>query len=409
MGQGSLRWSLVLVMLVAQGCGSGTKPPAPTRNPPQAQTQSPPSQGETLALLKSNQFADLDRRFSAIQTGYRNGTVTDQELRAAFRVFYATDAALEAKYDAWIAQFPNSYVAHLARGIYYKTVGEERRGPASFSETTAQQLRGMEAALGKASQDLRASVGLDAKPLLTYFYMLAVANYLGDKAEVRELLDQSTKADPGNLIVRECYMQTIEPRWGGSVEQMYAFLDESRRTGLPRVRLQLLESTIVAEQAMRHQQDGDYVAAERDYRKAIALGGEVCLPCLAWVLTLENKFEDAIAVYSKVLDSNPADINSRANRGRAYMEAGKVREGLADLTAAAGSGDEYSENELGKLNMMGIPGLLAPNPEAGVQWFRKAAAQGNPAAIQNLETALAGLAAQGPGAQTVSPAAPPPH
>ncbi|MDB6157760.1 MAG: hypothetical protein JWO04_1466 [Gammaproteobacteria bacterium] len=64
---------------------------------------------------------------------------------------------------------------------------------------------------------------------------------------------------------------------------MYAFLDESRRTGLPPASLQLLESTIVAEQAMRHQQDGDYVAAERDYRKAIALGGEVCLPCLAWV------------------------------------------------------------------------------------------------------------------------------
>ncbi|MDB6157758.1 MAG: hypothetical protein JWO04_1464 [Gammaproteobacteria bacterium] len=59
--------------------------------------------------------------------------------------------------------------------------------------------------------------------------------------------------------------------------------------------------------------------------------------------------------------------------------------------------------------MMGIAQLLAPNPEAGVQGFRKAAAQGNPAAIQNLETALAGLAAQGPGAQTVSPAAPPPH
>jgi TPR repeat protein len=75
------------------------------------------------------------------------------------------------------------------------------------------------------------------------------------------------------------------------------------------------------------------------------------------------------------------------------MEAGKLREGLADLTAAAGSGDEYSENELGRLNMMGIPGILPPNPEAGVNWFRKAAAQGSSAANQNLETALASLAA----------------
>jgi len=393
MGQGSLRWSLVLVVLAVQGCTTGTGTSGPTPDPPQAHTPSPPSQSETLALLSSNQFADLDRRFSAIQTGYRNGTVTDLELRAAFRAFYATDTELESKYDAWITRFPNSYVAHLARGIYYKKVGEERRGPASFSETTAEQLRGMEAALGKASQDLHASVALDAKPVLTYFYALAVANYLGDKGEVRELLAQSTKVDPGNVIVRECYLQTIEPRWGGSIEQMYAFLDESRKAGLPPARLQLLESTIVSEQAMAHEQDGDYVAAERDYRKAIALGAEACLPCLAWVLMLENKYEDAIAVYSKVLDSNPTDVSSLANRGRAYMEAGKLREGLADLTAAAGSGDEYSENELGRLNMMGIPGILPPNPEAGVNWFRKAAAQGSSAANQNLETALASLAA----------------
>jgi tetratricopeptide (TPR) repeat protein len=406
MGQGSLRWGLVLVVLVVQGCAGATKLPEPALDSQNAHTQSPPSQSETLALLNSNQFADLDRRFSAIQTDYRNGTITDQELRAAFRVFYVTDAALESKYAAWITQFPNSYVAHLVRGIYYKEVGEERRGPAPFSETTAEQLRGMEAALGKASQDLHASIALDAKPLLTYFYALAVANYLGDKGAVRELLDESTKLDPGNLIVRECYMQTIEPRWGGGIEQMYAFLDESRNAGLPPARLQLLESTIVAEQAMRHQQDGDYVAAERDYRKAIALGGEACLPCLAWVLTRENKYEDAIAVYSQVLDSNPADVNSLANRGSAYMAVGKLREGLADLTAAAGTGDEYSENELGKFNMMGIPGILPPNPEAGVNWFRKAAAQGNSAAIQNLETALAMLPIDK--ARTTS-ASPPPH
>jgi tetratricopeptide (TPR) repeat protein len=409
MGQGSLRWSVVALLLVAQGCASDTKSPATAPNLPQVRTQSPPSQSETLSLLSSNQFTDLDRRFSAIQAGYRNGTVTDQELRADFRVFYSADATLESKYDAWIVQFPRSYVAHLARAIYYKKVGQERRGGDYIGNTTAEQLRGMEVAFGKASQDLRASVALDDKPLLTYFHAMDIPRYLGGATEVRELLELSNKVDRDNLIVREKYMTTLEPRWGGSVEQMYAFLDESRKAGLPPARLQLLEAVIVVDRANGHKEDGDYAAAERDYREAIAMGNEDCLPCFGEVLILEKKYEDAIPVFSKVLESNPADINSRVSRGRAYMETGKIREGLTDLTATAASGDGYSENQLGELNMTGIPGILPPNPDAAMNWFREAAAHGNSDAIQTLKNFLAYRAAHNPQGGTASPSAPPPN
>ena len=222
----------------------------------------------------------------------------------------------------------------------------------------------MEVAFGKASQDLRASIALDEKPLLSYFHAMDIPRYLGSGDEVRELLELSNKVDPDNLIVREKYMTTLEPRWGGSVEQMYAFLDESRKAGLPPAHLQVLEAVILTDRAHGHTDEGDYAAAERDYRKAIALGSEDCLPCFGELL---------------------------------------LREGLTDLTAAAGVGDEYSENELGKFNMTGIPGILPPNPDAGVSWFRKAAAQGNSAAMQNLKTALAYRATQNPDGGTASP------
>jgi len=409
MGQGSLRWSVVALLLVAQGCVSDTKSPAAAPNSPQVLTQSPPSQSETLSLLNSNQFTDLERRFSAIQAGYSNGTVTDQELRADFRVFYPTDAALESKYDAWIAQFPKSYVAHLARAIYYKKVGQERRGGDYIGNTTAEQLRGMEVAFGKASQDLHASVALDAKPLLSYFHAMDIPRYLGGADEVRELLELSNKVDPDNLIVREKYMTTLEPRWGGSVEQMYGFLDESRKAGLSAARLQLLEAVIVADRANSSKEDGDYAAAERDYRKAIAMGNEDCLPCFGDVLILEKKYDDAIPVFSKVLASNPADTDSLVSRGRAYMEAGKIREALTDLTAAAAAGDGYAENQLGELNMTGIPGILPPNPDEAMNWIRKAAAQGNSDAIQTLENFRAYRAAHSPEGRTASPPVPPPN
>jgi TPR repeat protein len=343
-----------------------------------------------VTLLSSNQYAELERRFSAIQLGYEHGAITDENLRAAFRAFYGTDAALEPKYDAWVAQFPKSYVARLARGIYYKKVGEERRGSNFISSTTDDQLRGMEAAFVKASRDLHDSVALDDKPLLSYLHAMDIASFHGDSDESREILDASLKLDPGNFIVPEKYMGFLKPRWGGSAEEMYAFLEKCRQAGLSAAHLQSLEGIIVEDQAAIHRDAGDYAAAERDYRRAAAMGRDECLPCLADVLSKQRKFADAIPLYSKLLASSPADASALSSRAYAYLHIGMNRESLADWTAAAGYGSAYAQNELGVLNMTGIPGLMAPNPDAGVSWFRKAAAQGNLEGIRNLQTALGG-------------------
>jgi Ca2+-binding EF-hand superfamily protein len=90
----------VLALLMTQGC---MREHAAQR----ASTESvvaPPTQSETRALLDSSQYAELDRRFSALQRNYKDGSITDEDLRAAFRAFYPTDETLEQKYTAWIAQ-----------------------------------------------------------------------------------------------------------------------------------------------------------------------------------------------------------------------------------------------------------------------------------------------------------------
>jgi tetratricopeptide (TPR) repeat protein len=385
MGGGSLRWVLALTLLIAQGCAP------PERQSRQGSTQpvvAPLTQKETRALLDSNQFAELDRRFSAMQRGYRAGSITDEDLRAAFRAFYPTDAALEQKYTAWIAQSPKSYVARLARGIYYKKVGMGKRGSDSISNTTEEQLRDMEAAFSRASGDLRASLSLDDKPLLTYAQEMDIASYLGQNERIREILEAAIKVDPANIIVREKYMGTLEPRWGGSVEAMHAFLEESKQGGLSAAHLHSLEGIIFEDQAHTEKEAGDYAAAERDYRLAVAVGNEDCLPCFAEVLTHVGKFADAIPIYSKSLASNPDDADTLANRSYAYMQTGMAREGIKDLQAAAEAGNAYAQCELGRYYMEGIPGILSPDRTAGMDWFRKSASQGYPAGQENLKRAL---------------------
>ena len=71
------------------------------------------------------------------------------------------------------------------------------------------------------------------------------------------------------------------------------------------------------------------------------------------------------------------------------MQSGKPGEGLRDLTAAAEGGSASAQNELGRLYMTGIPGILTPDMKAGVAWFRKSAAQGFRAGQENLDRARA--------------------
>jgi hypothetical protein len=252
-----------------------------------------------LALLNSDQFPELDRRFSDLQRDYKNGALTDESLRAAFRVFYATDLTLEPKYGAWVTQFPKSYVARLARGIYYKKIAEERRGGEFISNTTDEQVRAMETFFAKASLDLYSSVPLDDRPLLSYLHAMDIGAFLGNPGESRKLLDLSLRIDPRNFVVREKYLIFLEPRWGGSVEQMYAFLDECKKVHLSAQHLRALEGIIVADEAARYNEAGDFAAAESGYRKAMAMGRDECLPCLAYVLTQQQKFEAAILVTPK--------------------------------------------------------------------------------------------------------------
>ena len=192
----------------------------------------PPSKIETVALLNNDRFDELDRRFSKVQKDYEKGKITDVDLRAAFRAFYSPDASLEARYASWVGKYPKSYVAHLASGIYFKKVGEASRGGDTIDKTSDAQLHGMETAFDKATREFEASAALDPKPLLTYLYAMGVAMYLGDDTSIHENLDRAIKADPGNVIVRQNFMGTLRPRWGGRPGQMAEFLEDSRKAGL---------------------------------------------------------------------------------------------------------------------------------------------------------------------------------
>jgi beta-lactamase regulating signal transducer with metallopeptidase domain len=195
-------------------------------------------------LLQRGQYAELDRRMNGFQRGYEARSLDEAGLLRAFAAFDVVDPALAANFDAWVKAFPHSYAAHLARGTYYFTCGTQTRGGKGIGHTTEAQLTGMNLYFGKAQSDLTDSLALTAKPLLSYNVLIRVQMATGNPQAMRALLNAALKVDPMAMSVRRAYLRSLQTRWGGSLNQMLAFMDATRKIGLPEDQLWTLDKLI---------------------------------------------------------------------------------------------------------------------------------------------------------------------
>lgn len=348
-----------------------------------------PTKSEVQALLASGEFAVLDKRLGEIQRAYAAGTASDEDLRAAFRAFYFTDAAFESPFAAWIKASPKSYAAHLGRGIYYKYVGNERRGTDWASKTTDEQFAGMREAHEIAAQELTTSLKLDKKPILSYLHLIDIANNSGDRDEMQRLYAKALAIDPRTFIVREKYLGTLQTRWGGSLEEMTAFVESARSAGLTQTQMARLNAIVREEEGWLHEtRGGDLTAAAESYRAAALLDPDrACVECGPWykrafILQKQGDYLGAIAAIEPVLKSHPDNRDALDLRAFCTLKLGMISQrAIADLTHSAELGSAWAQLELGKLYIYGAP-IVPTNRDLAKKWLFLAASQGKEEAMQ---------------------------
>src|SRR5262245_23978961 len=80
-------------------------------------------------LLSAERFAELDAHLSSHQERYRTGEIDDEQAFQPFLALTIVDSDLRGSYDRWMVQYPRSYAARLARGVYLSGLGWSARGP----------------------------------------------------------------------------------------------------------------------------------------------------------------------------------------------------------------------------------------------------------------------------------------
>ncbi|MBH0184337.1 MAG: DUF4034 domain-containing protein [Nitrospira sp.] len=343
-----------------------------------------------INLLRTAQFTRLNQLYENLQQHYEQGLINDRDLVLQYQAFYDTSPENEASLNQWVEKAPKSYPARLARGLYYASVGVEYRGAKVIANTPSAKIRDLHHYLDLSNKDLVDSLPLTAKPIVSLLRLLKSSKHRDGKQVNRRWLDDSTLIDPNNYEVRREYMITLTPRWGGSHDEMWAFLKECQDQHLPIEYLKVLEARIYLDQAQewcceRHQPEKGLVL----YRKVVNLLDGINikerLDALKGIVDNRDKSQSLVTVAPEIeaiIQISPDDSRILGYRGWVRFQQGRFQEGLKDYETAAELGDAYSQLQFGRQLYYGMPPNIAPNREQALIWVKKAVSQGNKAAKQ---------------------------
>ena len=337
-----------------------------------------------LAWLKSKNYAALDSYLGGLQRGYESHEVSERRLYEGFRGLYEEQAFNVQDFDRWVLAFPISYVARTARGAYYYRMGQALRGNKFIEKTPAQQIHSMTVYLGRARLDLLESMKMTARPYMTALYMLNIERLSGSPESRRYWLDRGNAIDPQNALLRQRYMDSLRPRWGGSVEAMRSFRAETELHQTPAALLAKLDIVIETEIAFELTGPALREEAFHQWEKVLKLLAEAGEPPSddvligyarnAWNLNRRPDADRALELLSK---RKVDDAHVLTQMGWLYVQEQRMTEAWPVLQKAATLNDPWAQFSVGKTTYLGCPDINLPaNRSVGLVWVRRSADQG---------------------------------
>jgi hypothetical protein len=228
-----------------------------------------------LALLQAQKYPELEQVMARTQADFEAGTISEIQLRNTYRPFYSLNNDLVKNVEAWTSAFPTSYSAHLVYGIWYKRRAAEARGEGYIQNTPPDGLQKMSQLNAIAKSELQKSLMLTRKPYLSVFHLLTISLLEGTKGEAAKFLNAGNKMLPSNTLLRNRYMVTLEPRWGGSYAEMQKFIDRSKSEGASQEGVLQLSAIVQEDMGHSLMERGMTEEAITHFRQALDLAAKV--------------------------------------------------------------------------------------------------------------------------------------
>jgi tetratricopeptide (TPR) repeat protein len=181
---------------------------------------------EAAVAIKGGNFARAEQISDEVLTNSRMQNWRFYPFNAFMgSVARGDDPVLLAHLDTWLKQQPKSPVAYLIRAAYYSEAAWAARGNDVARNVPARLMRQFEEDMDRSRADIEKSISLNPRNPLSYYELLLVASGDGDSPDVEKVFQTGITAYPNYYPLYKTRLDSLAPKWGGSIDAMYAFVD----------------------------------------------------------------------------------------------------------------------------------------------------------------------------------------
>jgi tetratricopeptide (TPR) repeat protein len=288
---------------------------------------------ETWSLFEQRDFAGLTAAIAKSQAATEAGAIPLQVWRD-MDVFYGDDLDKEKVLNDWVQSDPDNWIPYAARAEFLVAEGWRARGDNYSIDTTEKQFAGMREAFTAAEKDLVKTLALKPAFTGTYDNYLELARHGEGGLTEAQIIALAAEQGVSDYYLRYQYIQTLQPKWGGSFEEIrhYALESQHDREADPRI-YQLLgyEYQIRGELASHEQ---EWQACVEYYTKAFEYGD-----LYTWRYGRAKCNEnlqrwDAFIADLQVVGASSRDHMAFSRVAHAYANKKRYRQALASIEKA---------------------------------------------------------------------------
>ncbi|HAD09457.1 MAG TPA: hypothetical protein DCF62_08260 [Porticoccaceae bacterium] len=198
-------------------------------------------QRHLISLLTEGKFIELEQLYGQYYSQFSENVVYEGKIVDAYGIF-DFEEHLFPKVELWQHHFPESPHPRLAKGILYFHLGWKARGNKLSSNTLEEQFKGMHHYFELAEHEIRGTIAINPNLSPAYCKLLKIAAASGDREDKYYWYREGIKQIPHSYHVRECYLEKLAPKWGGSYEEIDNFVSRSIQDHKENPRLLLLKA-----------------------------------------------------------------------------------------------------------------------------------------------------------------------
>lgn len=286
-----------------------------------------------VKLLEEHKFKSLITLIDQLVSSSMSSPSNETELSLALSAFKLPNENLEKHLKEFTNTHKNNYVPRLISGVYNTAMGWHERGYKWRKDTTDNQINNMKQRFEKAVSDLIHVIKAKPKLSQAYAYLIEINMALGSDELAKTIMQQGLGHTPLSLEIRNAYMRSLLPKWGGSIRHLNAYIQTTRPYYKDNPKLKVLEGEIPHEMGEQARYANHYGKALVYYDEALSHGeSEQFYHSKGRILVKLRRYQEAIDAFSKSLALSP--FNRWSIEQRAYLRriTGDIQGSTNDYT-----------------------------------------------------------------------------